>query len=330
MHLVIDADQLCYAAGFATEGEPLSHTLHTVNQMLEKQLRETNCETHQCYIGGVENFRHDIAMDYKATRTARKPSSYENIREHLIHHWNAIVVDGMEVDDMVSLLLWGDYVTAGGDREVTTLILSSPDKDLKNTPGWHYAPRTGDVYWIGEVQAYRHFLFQMLTGDRTDNIRGLPDMTPGFAFRMGLGTKKVKGCGEVWAKKLMALSTDIEEAEINVYRAYLAWGEESGMSEDETYEYMRDQGQLLWMVRELDLFDKPIMWLPNTGAWHEGRRREAVSTGRSGDYRLPEEEGGATTRDPERGGHGCPSSEETTSSSTELSTGEVPDGPSGA
>jgi len=279
MKLVMDFDQQIYASGFATEGEPLAHTLHTVKTAIDKQLKETGCDEYQIYISGEGNFRDDISPAYKATRTARKPAAYNEIREYLITRYKAEEVHGMETDDKVSVLLWEDFKACKGRPGRATLILSSPDKDLKNTPGWHYFPKSGQLQWINDDQARRHFLYQLVMGDRVDNVTGLPQVDAGYAFRMGLGKPPRKGCGEIWAKKIMNLSPLVHEAEINVYRAYIAMGAGAGWSEDQTKEYLTTQGQLLWMVREFDHFGQPIMWNVSEEMWDVARRREQDGEG---------------------------------------------------
>jgi len=279
MKLIVDSDQLIYSCGCATEGEPLSHTLYTVKMGLDRQLKESGCSEYEIWIAGKGNYREDISPAYKATRPTRKPIAYEEIRKYLREKWGAQSVDGMETDDKVSMLLWEDFKECGGRKEAATLMLSSPDKDLKNTPGWHYFPKSGQIEWITDTQARRHFLYQMLMGDRVDNVTGLPRVDPGFAFRMGLKHPPNVGCGEVWAKKLMALTSDVHEAEILTYRAYLAMGRSAGWSETQTYEYLDTQGKLLWMLREMDEFGQPVMWEPSEEMWNEARRRERESTG---------------------------------------------------
>ena len=300
MKLILDFDQQMYASGFATEGEPLSHTLRTIKVAINRQIRESGCTDYQIYIQGTGNFRDDIASDYKATRPSRKPAAMEDIREYLITKYNAEVVNGIETDDKVSMILWEDFIACDGIKERASIMLSSPDKDLKNTPGWHYFPKSGKTAWISDDQARRHFQWQLLCGDKVDNIKGLPLLNPAFTTLMGLGRPPAAGCGEVWAKKVMHLASDVHEAEINVYRAYLSYGEMMMWSEDQTYEYLTQQGQLLWMLRGFDSYGNPLMWEPTEELWDVARRRErgrAGPDGRDGYHSgLPERKGSTETR----------------------------------
>ena len=264
MKIVIDGDQMLYAAGFASEGEPRSHTYHLLKKAMEDIFRGCRTEQYELYLSGEGNFREDLAVTqgYKANRTDRKPESYDDAKSYLIGSWGAQTVDGMETDDKVSIELWKDYCKHGGDKSQTTIILSSPDKDLNNTPGWHYNPRTKKLSWIGETQAYRHFLYQLLMGDRVDNIRGLPRIPEDALHHWNLKGTAKKGVGAGTAKQIMSCSQTCNAGELDVYRAYCAWGKNANLESEEVLEYLEEQGQLLWMVRELHN-NKPVMWSPD-------------------------------------------------------------------
>lgn len=256
MKVVIDGDQLPYSAGFVTEGEPIAFALQLVKKGLQKILNDCGTEDYELYIAGEGNFREEIAtsVPYKGTRPARKPEHYAEIRQYMQDIWGAVKVHGMEVDDKVSMVLWEDYVATGGSE----VILSSPDKDLNNTPGWHYNPTKRKKYFVTEEQSDRHFLYQLLTGDTVDNIKGLPHGTPEFITRYGCPVAVKKGVGAKSAKAIMEHDKGGEE----VYRAYCMWGKDVCMDIHETYEYMKEQGQLLWMLREEDDFGY-VMWEPS-------------------------------------------------------------------
>ena len=261
--VVIDGDQLVYAAGFACKDEPISHACQMVKKGLEKVLSDCGTEEYELYIGGTGNFREEVAITkgYKANRTAARPLHYEEIRDYMQRTWGAVTVDGMEVDDKVSMLLYEDFKEHG---EEGTIILSSPDKDLNNTPGWHYNPRTREVRYINAVQAMRHFWYQMLCGDTVDNIQGLPRGTNELITRYGLSKVCLRGVGAGTAKKLMDKTTDIDDAEAIAMEAYCSWAEDEEMDFHALVDYMDEQGQLLWMIRGYDGFGNLDMWAVDT------------------------------------------------------------------
>lgn len=254
--LLIDGDQLMFSVGFAAEEEPLNYILNTVKNSLNRTIRDTgNPPEVKVYIKGEDNFRDALAVStgYKATRTARKPKCYGDIRRYLLDHWGAIAVDGMEADDAVSVELYQDWITGK-----PTTVLSSPDKDLWNTPGWHYNPKRPDdgVNLVTDEMADAHFWIQMLSGDRVDNIPGLPDLTKEIREEYGLA-KGGKGCGELRAKTII-FQSDPPYSDI-VQRCYQTWAEREGI-EPIIKEYFEEQGRLLWMTRELHPDGSPVLW----------------------------------------------------------------------
>jgi 5'-3' exonuclease len=82
----------------------------------------------------------------------------------------------------------------------------------------------------------KFFYAQLIMGDPVDNIPGLPKHGPKAAFDI-LGNTQTR-----------------EEAFKAVLEAYRAVYGDSAEAE------MLEQGQLLWMVRELDEEGKPVMW----------------------------------------------------------------------
>ena len=112
-------------------------------------------------------------------RKQEKPQYFEEAREYTISRWKAIPCDGMEADDAV-----GIYNYKWKDKH--HVIMAHIDKDLDMLEGHHYNFRTRESYYIDEVQAYRKFYTQMLTGDTSDNIPGL------FKFTGKKATAKIK------------------------------------------------------------------------------------------------------------------------------------------
>jgi len=262
MKVVIDADQMVYSCGFAAEGEPLSHALHLVKKAHARILENCNTDKYEMFIGGSGNFREEVAITatYKGTRTGRKPEYYDEIRQYMVDNLGAVQVDGIEADDRVSMLLWQDFCKNEGDKDKCSVIVSSGDKDLNNTPGWHYNPTKETTFWVNPKQAERHFYYQMLAGDRVDNIKGLPYCTEYVREKYGLTKAAAKGCGDGSAKKIMDFSNNYIES---VYECYCHWAMSAKI--DITYlgEYMAEQGGLLWMVREFDALGDPILWKPD-------------------------------------------------------------------
>lgn len=204
MHFLIDADTIIYKAGFANEVShyvyhthyrevgtcnykkdipdnattigkerfpgPLRNALANAKSILERIINRKECNSYTIYVGGTGNFRYDLYPDYKGERSPdSKPLQYEEIKRYLIKTWQAVEVNGEEVDDRVSI----EQTRRHSDGFTDTCIVSI-DKDLDNTEGWHYNYDKDELYYVPWQEALFNFYKQMLTGDRTDNIPGLP------------------------------------------------------------------------------------------------------------------------------------------------------------
>lgn len=258
--VLIDGDQLMYVVGFASEGEPLNFVLGTLKRSLDRIQEECQAESREIWIKGDGNFRDDLCVStgYKSNRTAKKPSTIEQIKAYLIEHQGAKQAHGMEADDQLSVGLYSDYTQ--GENAV---ILSSQDKDLLNTPGWHHNHKRG-VFWVSEDYAFEHFWTQMLEGDKVDNIPGLPKL-PQTAFeRYELRNSGILGCGPKRARDIIE-QMNVEEIPDRVLQLYLEYAEEFFPRldwENMAKEYFVEQAQLLWMTRELNHDGTPVLWSP--------------------------------------------------------------------
>ena len=292
--VIVDADQIPYSCGFAAKGEPLSHVLQLAKKAMQRITTDTGIEDLEVFIKGVGNFREDIAFTqtYKGNRSAAKPETYDDTRTYLQEQWNATQVHGMEVDDHVSILLWEDFKKHGGDRHKCEVVLSSPDKDLRNTPGWHHFPRSGEVAWLSPYQATLHFFKQMLEGDNVDNIKGLPKVAMSDVHTYGL-TKQAntKGCGKASALKLMDYTRAKANPDLFVWERYMSWGKEVGMAPEDVRDYFIEQAQLLWMTRELDSLGNPVLYSPNED-WYEEAAERIYGAGSYASYKTGEGEDG--------------------------------------
>jgi len=153
-------------------------------------LSSTRVGDYTCYVAGDGNFRYDINPEYKAGRPP-KPFYYNLVKEYLIDHEQAEVVDGMEVDDKVSIEQWqalSEQIT----RDRCSTMIVSVDKDLDMVPGYHFNWVKQEKYFITEEEGDVNFYTQLLTGDRTDNIHGLVGVGPAGAKKILAGANNSK------------------------------------------------------------------------------------------------------------------------------------------
>jgi len=208
------------------------------------------------YFTGKGNFREGIAKKkkYKDNRSASvKPFHYYNIQSYCQLQYECIIVDGMEADD--ALCIEQSQHPISSELIDSMTIVCSRDKDLRSCPGWHFGWELGNQpqfgpYLVDELGwlkisddrkkvrgvGYKFFAAQMLMGDSTDNIPGLPSYGPVAAFEL------INPC------------TSILECEKAIVEAY------KKVYEDEWKDEFMEQAMLVWMVRELDDEGKPIMY----------------------------------------------------------------------
>lgn len=186
---LIDGDIITYRCGFACKDEePVQNALHSVKLTVADIVRQTKKlenevsfggEEYRLFITGKGNFREKIAtiQEYKGNRKLLpKPKYYEEIREYMVNRLGAIVVNGMEADDAIGIEQYKN-------KDKSTCICSI-DKDMNMIPGWHYNFVTKKFYYVKKDLADLYFLYQVLQGDRIDNVPGLRKVGPATALKI--------------------------------------------------------------------------------------------------------------------------------------------------
>lgn len=154
------------------------------------------CETYlktdkvewELILSGEGNFRNGIATvtPYKGSRKDKlKPHWYPNIRQYLIDSFDAIVVDGIEADDEVSIRM--NEARSLGDKA----ILATIDKDLDQIEGVHWDYKKHVMYNVTHDDGQFLLYSQILSGDATDDIPGC----------MGLGPVNAQKLIKKWSKE---------------------------------------------------------------------------------------------------------------------------------
>ena len=176
----IDADSMLYriAATVSTDAQAQS----TFDLALKAVMRDTNSAKGYVSVKGKGNFRHDLAEDYKGNRKNSKvdPKIKERLDNLYQYCWDTDCVpsDGCEADDIVSI--WATEAEEAGDSWVIAHI----DKDIDMIPGWHYNFNKNTLYEISEDEGHYLMCKQLLTGDSSDNIKGLKGIGPKTAEKI--------------------------------------------------------------------------------------------------------------------------------------------------
>ena len=204
--LIIDADTILYPACYGEVQADVAYdkAIKKIN-WIKDQYWATNDQTF-CYIKGSSNFRNDVFPDYKNTPSrikAREDSSIVDELYSIIEERDEgifIPADGMEADDMVRIK--ANEVKKG-------YVIVTIDKDLQCIPGEFFNPRTEEVFHVSEKEANKHYYKQLLTGDATDNIRGLHRVGPVTAEKWLNQTRDYKDL--VLTKYKAAFDNDYED-----------------------------------------------------------------------------------------------------------------------
>lgn len=136
-----------------------------------------------CFSGkSFQTFRNSVCFEkkYKGNREGRDdPRFYEGkiedmyrLVEYVKKNNVSLLFSDLEADDILSCL-----------QDERTYIVSK-DKDLKQVPGYHYDFDSNQTYEITQDHALYNLSIQLLTGDTTDNIPGLPQVGPKKAEKL--------------------------------------------------------------------------------------------------------------------------------------------------
>lgn len=196
-----------------------------LNNKINSILENSWCDSYVICLGTGENFRYAEAntQPYKYGRTA-KPLLIDCVKEYLLRKYkkNLIVIEDVEDDDIVSSILWEDWVKAKGNHSNLNTVGVFVDKDIKQVPCWHYDfdnPQNGLIK-ITEEQAHSYFAMQMLCGDGTDNIPSLPSLDESLARQWNI--RKTKGLGKKTAEAILEGQTclGMYERIVEAYKAF--------------------------------------------------------------------------------------------------------------
>lgn len=206
----MDGDIYAFRVACTTENDNEAIAVYRVNEMIENTLAEVEASEYKLFLTSPDNFRKHIYPEYKANRTATKPKHLQFLRDYLVESWQGTVAEKMEADDYL------------GINQHESSIICSIDKDLLQVPGKHYNFVKKEFYEVDEETGSRNFYTQLLTGDTSDNIKG------------------IAGIGPVKAKKALAEATNEYEMFCIVRDMY------------KNDEWMIMNGRCLHILRSLD------------------------------------------------------------------------------
>jgi len=154
--------------------EPVENAISNLKNAINGVLGRFNGATYEGYLSDGPGFRAAVATTrvYKGNRDPdAKPAHYADLRRYCVSKLGGVVVSEIEADDMVGIKL---------NQGVGKHCAISNDKDLKQIVGWHYNWTKPDEKptWIGPKDAILKFYEQLISGDPTDNVVGIPGIGP--------------------------------------------------------------------------------------------------------------------------------------------------------
>lgn len=171
---LIDADFLLFVATHNKKDEPVrtfEEVCEFADNMILDILNGTNSDKYVgCFTIG-KCFRYDIYPAYKGNRKGlEKPAFFNELRDYLINKWEFISHPKLEADDIISIIA----------RQHQDAVICSVDKDMHQIPGLHYNPKTKQFKDITVEEANQLLWEQVIKGDSTDNIKGIPGKGPKY------------------------------------------------------------------------------------------------------------------------------------------------------
>lgn len=246
--LLIDADILVFKVSSACQGATdwgdgqysVTADLNEAKALFRTKVAELKegCDSDKVVLAlkGEGNFRRRILPTYKANRSNLIPPMLRQpLMDWLLKHPQVVSRPLLEGDDVIGICA----------TSMKNTLIWSTDKDLRQIPGRHLT-EDFKIVEVSEADADHAFYLQCLTGDATDNYKGLP------------------GCGPVKAGRLLAPCGGYGGPRDSIYwsaivDAYAA----AGLTEADALV----QARVARILRATD-YDfkerKPILWSPTS------------------------------------------------------------------
>ncbi|UCD07279.1 MAG: hypothetical protein JSW41_05665 [Candidatus Aenigmatarchaeota archaeon] len=199
---IIDGDSIGYSIGWVNKDkgpDDMMQIILSVDEYMNRMIKKSGCTHIMGFLEGIQpNFRALSAnvgqvfetgmKQYKESRQRDAGEGWYMKNFFLITHrlrtkYGFKNVEFVESDDAV-IIMANRMREAGTDH-----VICSPDKDLKQFPGSHYDYAKDEMIEITEEEAEYNFWMQMVTGDTTDDVEGIPGLGPVKAKKFLNGVK---------------------------------------------------------------------------------------------------------------------------------------------
>ncbi len=175
MTLLLDADSMIYIIAYNNREDSTEDIVrNSCDSFFRDILIFSGADDYIGVFSSDKSFRNEIYKfaPYKGNRK-EKPEYIELyapvIKKHFTENYGFVTVQDFEADDVIVAL-----ATHFTDKAV----IASPDKDLRQIAGYFidYSKSEFQIISVGGEEANYDFWMQMLTGDSTDNVAGVPGL----------------------------------------------------------------------------------------------------------------------------------------------------------
>jgi 5'-3' exonuclease len=164
VELLIDGDLIVYKCCFSVKKGDFIQTVEAVDSTMDFILGRFDYPEYRLFLTGKKNFRKEITDTYKANRDpSKRPKFYKEVREYLTNFYGAEVQEPYEADDLI-----------GMNHVPGETVCVSFDKDLNCLEGTHFDWKKNEVYDVTYPDNIWFFYYQLLVGDQSDAIKGVP------------------------------------------------------------------------------------------------------------------------------------------------------------
>lgn len=218
-----------------TEAESIAYfrvCTSAFNHHLKSTCERLFTESWLMAVKGNSNYRDDMYPDYKITRKNKPNQNHfvQILRDSVVEKDIALTAEWREADDY--LRIWAEECKRLG----IDYVICREDKDLKCIPGKHFNIKTNEFEVITEEYALRFYYQQLLSGDPTDSIPGLP------------------GVGPIKAVERLAPYSTEEEFQDVVVEGYL------NQYGDEWEDYLLSNGKMIYIQKHMNDFFEIKDW----------------------------------------------------------------------
>lgn len=226
---------------FVYTDKTLEQAINTCDGYMADILNLTHADSYLLFLTTGTTFRYTLDNSYKANRAhLEKPLWFHEVKAHMVEHWSAIEVAGLEADDMVVIV----------KNSLDNCFIVAADKDILDCiPGIHFDARKGKVMFLETSfhDAQMNFAKSILTGDTVD---GIPNL--------------VAGMGPKTAEKELALRLPYNNPITSALLTFITY-----LGEYEGIRRFARQYQLLKIIDSLQSIPEGITFdIPEPNCWN--------------------------------------------------------------